>query len=170
MKSVPVVRQYAWAAVVPQLLILSLIVLLLSALTHLRLSTVIAMGVALYFLSMSIIRSIVARAHKAGMRNVRKGDFAGAILCFEESYTFFSRHDWVDRLRFLVLGSSSRASYREMALVNIAFCYAQNGEGRMSRIYYERAAKEFPESTLAVAGLNMAHAFESAQNSAANDI
>lgn len=51
--------------------------------------------------------------------------------------------------------SSSRISYTEMALANIAFCYGQLGEGAKSKEYYENILKEFPDSQIAIVSLKM---------------
>lgn len=76
-----------------------------------------------------------------------------AIPHFEKSYEFFARHIWMDKYRYLVMLSSGRLSYREMALINIAFCYGQAGNGIMARGYYERTLQEFPDSSVAKTAL-----------------
>ncbi|MFO1522653.1 MAG: tetratricopeptide repeat protein [Kiritimatiellia bacterium] len=40
-------------------------------------------------------------------------------------------------------------SFREMALVNLAVCHAQIGNGTKSKQYYQQALAEFPKSALA---------------------
>jgi hypothetical protein len=45
-----------------------------------------------------------------------------------------------------------------MALCNIAFCYGQTGNGEKSEYYYNVTLKEFPNSLLAKAALNMINA------------
>ena len=57
--------------------------------------------------------------------------------------------------------SSSKMSYKEMALVNIAFCYGQLGEGEKAREYYNAALKENPNNGMAIAALKL---LDSAQN------
>jgi tetratricopeptide (TPR) repeat protein len=159
MSKAPVIRQYAWAAAIPQFLLLGLIIMLLVTLTGLPADLAFWIGAFIYLGYSVASRSIVAKAHKAGMRCVKAGDFASAIPYFEESYTFFSNKKWLDRFRFLLLCSSTKASYREMALLNIAFCYGQIGDGERCLIYYKRAASEFPHSALAHTGLRMARSF-----------
>ena len=55
----------------------------------------------------------------------------------------------------LFLLSSSRISYREMALINRAFCYTQIKEGEKAKELYKKALEEFPDSGMAKAGVNM---------------
>ena len=51
--------------------------------------------------------------------------------------------------------SPSAASYREMALANIGFCYSQIGDGDEARQYYTECIQRFPESGLATTALRM---------------
>lgn len=81
-----------------------------------------------------------------------------AISYFQKSYDFFQRYSWLDRFGYLVLLNSSAISYREMALNNIAFSYGQAGDGENAKEYYEKTLLEFPNSTLACAGLNLLNA------------
>ncbi len=48
-----------------------------------------------------------------------------------------------------------------MALLNIAFCYGQSGNGKRSKEYYEKTLREFSNSEIAKASLQM---FESAKD------
>ena len=89
------------------------------------------------------------------MKKVKNGDFKEAISDFMKSYEFFDKNNWIDKYRFLTLLSSSKMSYKEMALNNIAFCFSQIGNGVKAKEFYEKTLKEFPESGLAKAGLNM---------------
>lgn len=150
--SIPFVRQVAWLSVVPQLALLGGFILLFDALS---LENPALFG-ALAYLALSFsLRNFLAADHRKGIQLVRQLKFEEAIPLFEKSVAFFSRHDWVDRFRFLTLLSSSKISYQEMGLCNIAFCYSQTGNGEKAREYYERTLQQFPESGLATAGLNM---------------
>jgi hypothetical protein len=95
-----------------------------------------------------------------GVSLFRQERFADALPHFQRSYEFFTRHRWLDDWRFLTMLSSSRISYREMALLNVAFCYSQTGDGQRSRQCYQQALQEFPDSRMAQAALRM---FEAAQ-------
>ncbi len=111
---------------------------------------------ALSYLVISFsLRNLIPKDHRNGMRKVKNGNFKKAISDFNNSYGFFEKNNWIDKYRFLTLLSSSRMSYKEMALNNIAFCYSQIGNGIKSKEFYERTLREFPESGLAKAGLNM---------------
>jgi hypothetical protein len=49
---------------------------------------------------------------------------------------------------------SSAVSYREMALCNIAYSYAQLNDRSAALQSYRRAVEEFPESEMAKSGIS----------------
>jgi tetratricopeptide (TPR) repeat protein len=121
-------------------------------------------GCAIYLIYSLCSRQIIASAHRTGIRLSKRGRFQEAIALFEQSYQFFTKHKWIDRFRSLVLMSPSAISYREMALVNIAFCHSQIGNAESAKEYYEKTLQEFPDSGMAKASLNMIKTFEKTQN------
>lgn len=157
--SKPIIRQVAWISLVPQLLIMIFLIFFFNLFIdpfHYALN--IAM---LFYLGASfLLRSMVPRNHRKGIRLFKSGDYTQAVSEFEKSYDFFMRHPWVDKYRFIVLLSSSRISYREMALVNVAFCYAQMGNGKKAIACYERALQQFPDSELAKSALKMLYSIQ----------
>ena len=94
------------------------------------------------------------------MRLVKQHNFMDAIPKFEKSVDFFTRNNWLDKYRFLTLLSSSKMTYKEMGLCNIAFCYSQTNNGQKAKEYFEQTLKEFPENGLAIAGLRMMNSVE----------
>ena len=153
MNSPPVVRQISWIAVLPQLTALACAVAIGVYLT--QESDGIILGAIAYLIYSTGSRMVIARDHRRGMRLYRNRQFAAAIQAYEDSYEFFTRHPWIDRLRAVIMMSPSAISYREMALCNIAFCYSQLGNGEEAFRYYRRALDEFPNSGLAAAALQM---------------
>ncbi len=148
----PMIRQIAWISVVPQLAAGALVVLVAD---RLGADNPLIVGVATYLIVFLIVRRLVASDHRKGVTFVRKEKFDQAVQAFENSYRFFCRHKWIDRYRYITLLSSSAMSYREMALVNIAFCHSQTGNGGLAKAYYERALAEFPDSRIAGTALRM---------------
>jgi hypothetical protein len=73
----------------------------------------------------------------------------------------FDRHSWLDDWRGLFLCSSSPISYREIALLNQAFCYNQIGNKAKAFETYRRCLERFPSSTMAEAALRMMEAARS---------
>ena len=101
------------------------------------------LGAVMYIAYLVVARRVIPRWHRRGIKLVKAGAYADAIPAFEQSYAFFSNHQWLDSKRYLVLLSSSKISYREMALISIAVSYGQLGEGAKSKEYYEKTLKEF---------------------------
>jgi tetratricopeptide (TPR) repeat protein len=148
--NVPTVKQVAWISIVPQLLVAILLIFFWS---QFDVNEPLIFGALTYIAISYSLRTLVPRDQRNGMRLVKQEKFADAISYFEKSYDFFDRNRWLDKYRYLALLNSSKMSYREMALNNIAFCYSQIGEGDKSKLYYERTLEEFPDSGMAKAAL-----------------
>lgn len=149
----PIIRQTAWISLIPQLFFLALIMLIWYLAGYEN--EFYFNGLLTYMVLSFGLRFIVPRSQRRGMILVRNGLYEEAIPFFEASYDFFKKYEWMDKFRYLVLLNSSRISYREMALVNMAFCYAQEGDGQTARAYYERTLQEFPGSKMATTALKM---------------
>jgi tetratricopeptide (TPR) repeat protein len=153
MKSnVPTVRQIAWVSMIPQLILMGLIIFVYYLLEF---GDPFLYGVLTYLILSFGLRNLVAKDHRQGMKLVKQQQFTNAIPLFEKSVDFFTKNTWVDRYRFLTLLSSSKMTYKEMGLCNIAFCHSQIGNGQKAKEYYEQTLTEFPDNGLAKAGLNM---------------
>ena len=148
----PIVKKIAWLSFVPQLLILSIFIVLAS-LTGTQ--TPAIMGALAYIGTSVVLRRTIAQHHRKGISHLKIGEFGPALEMFEQSYEFFNSYGWVDDWRYITLLSSSRISYREMALLNMAYCYGQLGEGARSREYYQKTLNEFPDSAMAMAAIEM---------------
>ena len=149
---IPTVRQIAWISIIPQLLVMGLIMLVWYQFEK---SNFILYGAITYLLISQILRRTISREHRKGMVKVKLEQFEEAIPFFKKSYEFFKENDWIDKYRFLTLLSSGRMTYKEMALNNIAFCYGQIGNGKLSKEFYQRTLDEFPESGMAKVGLRL---------------
>ena len=169
----PFVRQVSWPMVIPQIMAMVASVSIVHAVLRPEAflhSLMLGCGI---YLAYSIgSRQIIASAHRAGIRLSRQGRFQEAISQYERSYQFFAKHKWIDRFRSLVLMSPSGISYREMALVNIAFCHGQLGNAELAKEYYQKTLQEFPDSGMAKASLNMINTFqkEKPEQSPAGDV
>lgn len=148
----PIVRQIAWISLIPQLTLMGLLMMCFYLLQS---SNPILYGALTYMAISFVLRTFISKDHMEGVRLVKAQKFSEAIPFFERSYHFFSNNPWIDKYRFLTLLSSSRISYWEMALCNVAFCYSQVGEGKMAIEWYTRTLKEFPDSGLAQTALRM---------------
>ncbi len=155
---IPIVRRISWPAVLPQFLALFLAIIVAHRIGG---RGAVAWGAAAYLIYSLGSRRLIPRDHNDGISLVRAERFDDAIPKFRDSLAFFDRHAWIDDYRSIVLMSPSAASYREMALANIGFCYSQLGEGQRSREAYRECLRRFPGSALAISALRMLEAGES---------
>ena len=148
----PVVHQIAWISLIPNFILFVLLVYIVGRIAP----PAIANGLII-ILYMAIILALrgIPRNHRKGVKFFKSGQYAQAISEFQKSYEFFMKHAWIDKYRFFVLLSSSRISYKEMALLNTAFCYTQTGQGGLAKEYYEKTLAQFPDSEMAKSALRM---------------
>ena len=161
----PTYRQISWPLAIPQLLAIVFLLFLTNLILGANNPYKLMLGVGIYLAYSFSSRQIILGEHRRGMRLLQKHNFQDAIRCFEKSYTFFQKHSWIDKFRSIVLMSCSLMSYREMALINLAFCYVQIGNGGEAKKYYQQALKEFPKSVMANVALSFIQTFEKNKNS-----
>lgn len=154
---VPMIKQINWISIIPQLIVIGVILFIWNL--YYPDETFIFGGIT-YLVISYLLRTQIPKFHRSGMKLVKSENFKNAIPYFEKSYEFFKKHNWIDKYRFITLLSSSRMTYQEMALANIAFCYGQIGNGEKSKEYYTRTLKEFPENGIAKAALRMLNSVE----------
>lgn len=155
-QSMPVVRQLYW----PGLLVQALAIALLAACLYLALPNVAALwcvlvAAASYMVFCRIMRLLFTSHHRAALREYRKQQFSDAIAHNARSYEFFVAHPWLDRWRFLLLGTASPNRYSTIALVNQAYCESMRGDRAAARTLFEKALHESPGCTNAQFGLQM---------------
>lgn len=152
----PLMRSVSWLALCFQVMLVGAVAFVLQLALRLPdwpIAFFIAAIVHLVF--SGVMRSWLTRDHRAGIKRFRRGAFAEAAPLFEASHAAMVKRPWIDRFRWILLGSASTMSYREMALCNAAFCYSQVGDGARAVALYERALQAFPDSGLATASLKM---------------
>ncbi len=148
--NLPVTRQIAWISLVPHLVVMGLITLIFYSAGA---GDFLIYGVSAYLLLSFSLRKIIPADHNNGIGKIHEKQFEEAIHCFQRSYDFFCKNEWVDKFRYLALLSSSKMCYREMALCNIAFCYSQLGEADKALEYYNRTVAGFPSNEIAISAL-----------------
>jgi tetratricopeptide (TPR) repeat protein len=150
----PIVRKIAWAYIVPQLILLFLLTLFFwKTLLSTSFSMAAVYSAVVYLLYSFGSKSLLLRYHREGIRLSKLQAFREAIDKFQRSYEFLEKHPWLDKYRFIAMLDSSALSYREMALVNIAYSHVQLDENTSALKYYQRALQEFPESEMAQSGI-----------------
>jgi tetratricopeptide (TPR) repeat protein len=134
------------AAVIPPLVALAAIAV---ATAIAGLPSGIFWGLGLYVAHARGSRRLIARRHRRGVALLKQRRYREAIVYLQESLAFFNRHPWIDRLRSIVVMNPSAASYREMDLNNIAYCWAQLGDRKRARECYETCLARFPGNCVA---------------------
>ena len=161
-KSPPIIRPVSWIGIVVQLGFICLLATIIAFVFGVReaaLALLIAAAAQSVFAR--VMRLSLTSEHRRGIALLRQRKFSEAAPLFEASYASLARHPWIDRLRFVLLGSASSMSYREMALCNAAFAYSQLGDGARAIQLYEQTLREFPDSSLATSSLQMLRAGQS---------
>jgi tetratricopeptide (TPR) repeat protein len=145
----------SWAAVALHLAIILALVLITTGLwwDTIRFYSLSLAG-AIYLLYSRGSKILLLRHHRNGMQQLVQQQFEEAIKSFQKSADFFTKYGWIDRFRAITFLSPSAISYKEMALINIAFCYSQLGNIDLMKKQYELALAEFPESYMAQSALN----------------
>lgn len=93
------------------------------------------------------------------MKAIKQKDFKTASEYFSQSADFFTKNKWLDKYRAVTLLSASKMCYREMALCNIAFCYAQTMQPEKAKALYEQILEEYPDNGIAYYSLSSINTF-----------
>jgi tetratricopeptide (TPR) repeat protein len=117
-------------------------------------------AMAVYLVLSYTLEHAIPHYHRKGIRLFKAEKDLQAIEEYKKSFDFFRRHTWIDRYRYITLLSSSRYSYTEMALVNIACCYLRLNNIELSKQYYHKALELFPDNEMAKRALNTIKEYE----------
>lgn len=158
MSNIPVVKQIAWVSLFTHIAVFLGLYALLHAIAP---EQSIFLSVIVYVVLSFGLRFFLTSHHRKGMKLIHMQLFKEAIPHFEESVAFYTRHSWVDKYRYLTLLASSKMTYREMGLCNIAFCESQLGHGQKAKQLYETIVAEYPENGIALTALGMIRSIES---------
>jgi tetratricopeptide (TPR) repeat protein len=102
-----------------------------------------------------VLRNLVAKNHRKGMRLVHAGQFESAIPEFEKSVEKFKKHKWLDQYRVITMLSSAGTSYLVMGYTNLGFCHSQIGHKEEAKQFYQEVLALDPGNGSAKAALNM---------------
>lgn len=156
----PTIRQTSWISIVPQLIFMGLLMFIFHQFEP---ENAVLYGAFVYLSLSFILRNYIPKSHKRGLVFYKENKYLEGIKSFNDSYNFFKNNQYLDKYRYLLLLSSSKMSYQEMALNNIAFGYSQIGDGKKAKEYYERLLVEFPKNGIAKVALKMIDSFEKSE-------
>jgi hypothetical protein len=148
----PIIRQISLISMVVQI---SLLLIFSLAFYQIDNRNYLLYSAGCFVLIFFFVRYILPRDHRKGISLYKRHKFKEAIPFFRNSYDFFKKHQWIDKYRFLVLLSSSKISYTEMALLNKAFCLSQSDQKNEAIAEYKKVLIEFPDSEMATSSLKM---------------
>lgn len=123
-----------------------------------RVAVVLAM--ASLFLYGPVADYLIKTGIRRGLRACSKKDYETAILEIERAYAFFERHSWIDRYRWIIALNITKASYREIALHNIASIHYRNGDWDDAKVVFHRMLALFPDNEVARLGLAKIETFD----------
>jgi tetratricopeptide (TPR) repeat protein len=89
------------------------------------------------------------RYHQAALKLIRAGKFDEALVPLQKALEFYTEHPGLDRWRHVLMATASRFSLREVAMMNIAYCFGQIGDKEKMIKHYERLASEYPDNMAA---------------------
>lgn len=157
--SQPRIVNWNWKRTIPGTLVLvTLFGVLFLALPVSQKDLSVSLGVGLYFLYSILSRRIISRLHRKGMKLLLKDKYHESIDWFRKSIEFFEKYPWLDKYRSVLMLSSSVWTYREMAMMNIAYAYSQMGEGKLAAESYKKILEEYPENKVARSSLRLMEA------------
>ncbi len=143
----PLVRKTGIEQIIPTV---SVVLLLSLAIYFLRLTTDYSIIVFISCLILTayklVVRYTITNNLIKGLRLTKDREFKEAIGLFEQVYDYFDKHPFLDKYRSLILLSTSSYSYKELALLNIAFCYTQLGDKTNATKYYNECLKLNPNN------------------------
>jgi len=85
-------------------------------------------------------------------------NFKAAANAFQRSLEFFEKYPDLDQWRSIILLSTAKYGYKEMALTNLGFVYGRLNEPKKSEQYYRKALELNPNNVNAKTGLNLLNA------------
>jgi tetratricopeptide (TPR) repeat protein len=115
------------------------------------------------------LRETVSKHHRRGIRKMKRGDFDGAKIDFENSLKFFQENEWLDKGRSIFAMSAGNMCFKEMALVNIAFAHTQSGRGDLAIETYEKTLALYPKNIIASSALKMLRSVQGETTTPAED-
>lgn len=95
----PIVRQIAWIALLPQLILMGLLIFIFSLIIS-PIDTAFIYAMVTYLAISLILRRAIPYNHRKGISLYKAGKYPQAIEEFEKSYDFFGKHSWIDKYRF----------------------------------------------------------------------
>jgi tetratricopeptide (TPR) repeat protein len=105
-----------------------------------------------------LVRFTVTAQHTRGQQLMKMQNFKAASHAFQRSLEFFEKYPDLDKWRSIILLSTAKYGYKEMALMNLGFAYGRLNEPKKAEQYYRKALEINPDNVNAKTGLNLLNA------------
>ena len=111
-------------------------------------------GGTTYLILAWTLRLTLQRHHRKGMKLLRQKQYEEAAAAFQNSFSFFTKHPWIDKCRFITMFSSNAIPFGQMAVNNLGICYLHMGEDAKALEAFTKLAEisgNYPNITTIIA-------------------
>jgi len=131
---VPFVKQETvWLAFVPRLLFIGIFCLIFYQIDK---HNFFILAFVLYLIVLLGLRKLLfPKVIHKGINFIKEGKFDEAIQPIQKTIEYYTKNDWVDKYRFLLMISSSKRTIRESSICNLAYCPLQTGETKKAKCF-----------------------------------
>ncbi len=112
-------------------------------------------AVMCYLLYSVISRHLILTFHRKGTKALHREKHEEALALFTKSKQFFERYSWLDKYRYFTMMSPSSFSYKEIAMMNIAFTYSQQEKFDLTKKAYVELLEEYPNNIVATNAMKL---------------
>lgn len=97
-----------------------------------------------------ILQHLLLKDNSKGAQLAKIKDYENAISHFKKCADYLTKNEWIDRHRYITVLSRSRLSYREVVLLNWAFCLAKAGRKQEATGLLQDIIKQYPENKFTI--------------------
>lgn len=111
-------------------------------------------GGTTYLILAWTLRLTLQRHHRKGLKLLRQKKYKEAAAAFQNSFSFFTKHPWIDKYCFITMFSSNAIPYGQMAVNNLGICYLHMGEDAKALEAFTKLAElnhNYPNITVVIA-------------------
>jgi len=150
---VPFVKQETnWFAIIPHLFVIGILTLFFYMITK---NYYVEASFVTYFILTRVVRFVfIPKVVYSGIKLIKEAKFDQAIPFIQETIDYYTKNSWIDKFRFLLLISSSKKTFRETSICNLAYCYLQVGDIKKARSIYMNILEQYPMNNNAKSMLN----------------
>lgn len=104
----------------------------------------------IFFALAYTLQHLLLKDNSKGLRLAKIKDYENAISHFKKCADYLTKNEWIDRHRYITVLNRSKLSYREVVLLNWAFCLAKAGRKQEATELLQGIIGQYPENKLAI--------------------